>query len=209
MSNCTIYIVRHGQSVNNRDDVLSGHVDTDLTAEGKTQAKVLARKLSHIKFDEIYTSDLQRAIKTAELISGRRIIKDHQLTQLRERSFGQMEGTPAKHWRAMHKAEHYQKMPDDKRWTHKHRPDIESDHEVSVRYIKALQDLAKQHPGETLLIVAHGGALRALLIKLGYATLSDLPPGAMQNTSYAKLIYDGHELNVEETFGIDKSAGLS
>jgi len=50
--------------------------------------------------------------------------------------------------------------------------------------------------------------LRALLIKLGYATLSDLPPGAMQNTSYAKLVYDGHELNVEETFGIDKSAGL-
>jgi len=187
---------------------MSGHVDTDLTDEGKNQAKALAGKLSHINFDDIYTSDLQRAIKTAELISGRRVPKEHQLTQLRERSFGQMEGLPAKHWRAMHAAEHYQKLSDDKRWTHKHRPDIESDQEVAERYMEALLGLAKQHPGETLLIVAHGGALRALLIKLGYGTLSDLPPGSMQNTSYAKIIYDGHELKVEETAGINKLAGL-
>jgi broad specificity phosphatase PhoE len=208
MSICTLYIVRHGQSVFNRDDVLSGHGDPDLTDQGKTQAKALAGKLSHINFDEIYTSDLQRAIKTAELISGSYVPKEHQLTQLRERSFGQMEGKSAQHWRDMHQAEHYQKLSDDKRWTYKHRPDMESDHEVSERYIEAIQDLAKHHPGKTLLIVAHGGALRALLIKLGYATLSDLPPEAMQNTSYAKLIYDGHGLKVEETAGINKSAGL-
>jgi broad specificity phosphatase PhoE len=208
MKNCTIYIVRHGQSVHNRDDLLSGQGNPELTDQGKTQAKALALKLSHINFDEIYTSDLQRAIKTAELISGRTVLKEHQLTQLRERSFGQLEGESAQHWRDMHRAEHYQKLSDDDRWTHKHRPDIESDHEISARYIEALQDLAKRHPGETLLIVAHGGALRALLIKLGYSTLSNLPPGSMQNTSYAKLSYDGHELKVEETFGINKSAGL-
>jgi broad specificity phosphatase PhoE len=208
MTNCTLYIVRHGQSVHNRDDLLSGQGNPDLTDQGKTQAKALAVKLSHINFDEIYTSDLQRAIKTAELISGRTVPKEHQLTQLRERSFGQLEGKSAKHWRDMHTAEHYQKLSDDERWTHKHRPDIESDHEISERYAQAVQDLAKHHPGETLLIVAHGGALRALLIKLGYGTLSDLPPGSMQNTSYAKLIYDGHGLKVEETAGINKLAGL-
>lgn len=208
MNNCTIYLVRHGQSVYNQDDILSGQGDPALTGEGKRQAKTLATKLSHIKFDEIYTSDLQRAINTAELISGQTVPKAHQLTRLRERDFGKLEGQSAQHWRELHQTEHYQKLPDDQRWTHKHSPDIESEHEVSKRYLEAVEDIAKQHPGETLLIVAHGGGLRALLIRLGYATLRELPPGAMQNTSYAKFVYDGHKLNIKKVVGVNKPADL-
>lgn len=204
MKACTLYVVRHGQSVFNRDHILTGHSDSELSEEGEREAAALADKLSAIRFDAVYTSDLQRAVKTAEIISGKPVPRSHRLYELRERSFGRLEGQSAEHWRDLYRSEQYQKLPEAERWAYKHRPDIESDHEVSARYARAIRDIADQNPGKTVLIVAHGGALRALLVKLGYATLAELPPESLRNTGYAKLVYNGREFIVEATAGVTK-----
>jgi probable phosphoglycerate mutase len=83
MKQTVIYVIRHGQSTHNRDSILSGQVDPELTKEGIRQLIMARDKLSHIQFDEIYSSDLKRAAKTAEIIAGKPVHTTHQLPDLR------------------------------------------------------------------------------------------------------------------------------
>lgn len=61
-----VYIVRHGQSVNNRDKLWSGWMDIPLTEKGVTDAKKARKVLAGVEFDKVYSSDLIRARKTLE-----------------------------------------------------------------------------------------------------------------------------------------------
>jgi probable phosphoglycerate mutase len=92
-----IYLARHGQDQDNVNRILNGHRDKPLTEIGINQAKEVAEKIKEasIKFDVIFSSPLQRAFKTAEIIaeiSGNIIpIKEDLLI---ERDFGIMTGKP-------------------------------------------------------------------------------------------------------------------
>ena len=61
-----VYIVRHGQSVNNRDKLWSGWMDIPLTEKGVIDAQKAGKLLSGVKFDKVYSSDLIRARQTLE-----------------------------------------------------------------------------------------------------------------------------------------------
>jgi hypothetical protein len=61
-----VYIVRHGQSINNRDKLWSGWMDIPLTEKGVTDAQKAGKVLSGVEFDKIYSSDLIRARQTLE-----------------------------------------------------------------------------------------------------------------------------------------------
>lgn len=61
-----VYIVRHGQSVNNRDNLWSGWLDIPLTEKGVEDAKKAGKILSGVEFDKVYSSDLIRARQTLE-----------------------------------------------------------------------------------------------------------------------------------------------
>ena len=67
---CTIYLVRHGETDNNVNDIIQGQMKgISLNTTGKDQAKLAALKLKKIKFDAIYSSDLLRAKQTAQIIN--------------------------------------------------------------------------------------------------------------------------------------------
>ena len=90
-----IYVARHGQNLDNQKGILNGHRDEPLTELGEQQANKVAQKIkkSGLHFDVIYSSPLQRALKTAEIISNisgqpKPII----LQELIERDFGVMTG---------------------------------------------------------------------------------------------------------------------
>lgn len=87
-----IYIVRHGETVWNKNRLLQGSANIELSQEGIDLAKITGEKLADVHFDKIYSSPLSRAYETAKLIRGDRnieIIRDH---RLRELSFGSNEG---------------------------------------------------------------------------------------------------------------------
>ena len=63
-----IILVRHGETDYNRDRLLMGQLDIPLNDKGLTQAKTVAKVLVEKNISQIYTSDLQRATKTAEII---------------------------------------------------------------------------------------------------------------------------------------------
>ncbi|MFA5870291.1 MAG: histidine phosphatase family protein [Candidatus Paceibacterota bacterium] len=94
-----IYLARHGQDLDNASGILNGHRDQPLSEKGIEQAKETAEKIKEtgIYFDYVYSSPLQRAYKTAEIITN--IIgnkKPEPLADLIERDFGVMTGQQQK-----------------------------------------------------------------------------------------------------------------
>ena len=90
-----IYIVRHGQDQDNANGLLNGHRDTALTEIGLEQANQIATKIqeANLVFDKIYSSPLQRAYRTAEIIANRlQLPQPEKLDLLIERDYGIMSG---------------------------------------------------------------------------------------------------------------------
>lgn len=209
MSNsyCTFYVVRHGQTEWNSQGRYQGQKDSPLTEKGIQQAKDVAGKLKHIKFDVIFSSDLLRAKRTAEFIA-----LEHQLAvttteALRERNFGSVEGkTEAEIREELQEVmEEYDKLTPEEKYSYKFVENMESDDEIANRLVTYIREIAVGYEGKTVLLVCHGGLMRAFLIKIGFGTHAELPPKSIANTAYFKMLSDGVDFSIKETEGIHKT----
>jgi broad specificity phosphatase PhoE len=72
-----VYIVRHGETEENKQKIIQGHLDTPLNSEGERQADLVAHALKDVPFDVCYSSDLRRAVDTAK-----RILVNHSRAEL-------------------------------------------------------------------------------------------------------------------------------
>ena len=88
----TVYLTRHGQTVWNLDKRLQGSGNSELTDHGIEQAEQLKKRVDSIQLDTIYTSPLERARKTANIIRGNRNIEIIEVDAFKEISFGEYEG---------------------------------------------------------------------------------------------------------------------
>jgi 2,3-bisphosphoglycerate-dependent phosphoglycerate mutase len=114
---------------------------------GREQARALADELADVRLDAIYASDLARARATAEVVAEAHGLEVRVDPRLRERSFGSWEGLTREDIAA---------FPEGSRH------DGESDDEVRSRVLEAVEEIARAHPGEQVLVVSHGGALNTL-----------------------------------------------
>lgn len=89
-----IYVVRHGQTDWNKENILLGSTNKPLNEIGIKQAYQLKEKLKKIKFDHIITSTLERAVETANIVSNNGPIITNE--KLKERDYGKLEGTRPK-----------------------------------------------------------------------------------------------------------------
>ena len=87
-------LVRHGETDWNAARRLQGHTDIDLNARGLAQAQQMAHAIKkiHLAFDVLYTSDLQRAAKTAKAIEQLFDVSAISSAELRERHLGALQG---------------------------------------------------------------------------------------------------------------------
>lgn len=160
----TIVMVRHGETQGNVDDKAQGHFDVSLTERGRTQAQAVARRLSDIEFDAVYSSDLKRAFDTAKAITAHHPELQIQTSpRLREYHFGDYEDSP---WEEVNNAN-----PElHQRWKNLNtRIDVEFPGGESMlgaweRVGGVLKKILSenQRGGQTILIVGHGGSLQAL-----------------------------------------------
>lgn len=166
--------VRHGITEWNQRGIIQGVTDIPLSEEGLTQARLLAERLSNEgeQWDGIYCSDLQRAWKTAEILSERLGIPLQTDVRLRERSFGAAEGTT--------EAERLARWGKDWRQLV---PDQESDEIIRARGHEFVDELIENHPGEAWLIVTHGSFLARMLQSL----CRDLEDSHLRNMSLTIL----------------------
>ncbi len=205
MSNkyCTFYIVRHGETEWNVKRIMQGHSDSLLTNNGKQQAAMLASELKDIQFDAIYSSDLLRTQKTAEILRLERKLVINTTKMLRERYFGHFEGKTFDEF-AQHQKEYikkYEKATDEEKRKFKY-PGTESDEEIISRLILFLREIAVTNADKKILVVSHGGVMKALLVHLGFGTYDELATLIIANASYIKLESDGVDFVIKETSGI-------
>ena len=158
----TLYFVRHGQTKANADGVLQGQTDVPLDEVGVQQAKLLASRLKNVHFDKIYSSDLSRALVTAQAIADTREIIV--TPQLREWNFGIWQGMKISVIKEKFAALHQIYSADDPAFTV---DGGESTAEFQQRAADFMREIARKHPGETVLCVSHGGFIsRALRVVL-------------------------------------------
>ena len=196
----TFYIVRHGETDWNTKKLIQGITDNPLNAKGEIQAKELGEKLRHIKFDMAFSSDLLRAKRTAEIIALEHQLEVQTTNFLRERDYLSLEGQSSDIYRTYDKL--MEKLSHEDRRRHRIVDGIENDEELVSRIFTFLRETAITHPGKTILMVTHGGILRALIIHLGIMSYKDTYQ--VKNTAYITLSSDGIEFFVKETEGIEK-----
>ncbi len=196
---CTIYIVRHGQTDWNVSKTSQGQIDIPLNKVGEAQAFDLGEKLKQIHFDAFFTSDLIRAKRTAEILNIERQLAIQTTEALRERNFGTYQGKPIDeaHNRLYKLLEDYKDHP------HIIESNVETNEQIVSRALTFIREMSVEYGGKTVLLVSHGGLMRTLLVHLAYCTSKQIPYiGAINNTAYIKLLSDGPDIQVQETFGI-------
>ncbi len=153
-----LIIIRHSETEWNLDGRMQGHSDSDLTPLGLRQAEATAARLAGEKAHALHSSDLARALRTAEVIAratGLPVVPD---PRLRERDMGLFQGLTFDQIR--------EQYPEDYRQFASRRTDYiipygESMQQCYDRVIGGLQAIAHQHPGRRVVVVTHGGPLSA------------------------------------------------
>jgi broad specificity phosphatase PhoE len=194
---CTLYLVRHGETDWNKKKLIQGVTDVPLNKKGERQAEELAQKLTGVKFDAVFSSDLVRAKRTAEIISLEKKLAVKTTKALRERFFGQFEGLSYTRYNKK-----IVSLLKEYRLRAKKIRELEGDEEMMARLIPFLREVAVGYFGKSVLMLSHGGIMRAFLIHLGFATYETLPSGSISNLAYVKLRCDGVDFFIEETEGV-------
>ena len=151
-----LILVRHGVTGHNSSRRFCGHSDIKLSAEGRRQVERLRDRLVNEKIDAVYSSDLKRAMATAEPISSGHEVEIVACPELREVNYGSCEGLTFQ--------EISDQYPDVAEGCINFTPELvfpegESFKEFIERSSKFLDRLDKHQPSETILIVSHSGPL--------------------------------------------------
>jgi 2,3-bisphosphoglycerate-dependent phosphoglycerate mutase len=168
--NAVLYAVRHGETEWNSVEKQQGHLDSPLTENGIRQAQFLADGLAKKNIDILFSSDLGRAMQTAEIIGERLSLRIHTDMRLRERHFGIMQSLTRK--------EFEERFPAEARKLHSNDPDYvlpggESARQLFNRCIECAEELAGNHAGKNILIVGHGGVLKSFFHKATNLSLAE------------------------------------
>lgn len=156
-----LYLVRHGVTDWNAEGRLQGQSDTPLAPEGIEQARKLASRLSQEKIDAVWSSDLQRARQSAEIIANPHGLEVILSPVLREASFGLWEGLTESEIIALGQEDQWRNYRANS-LTHRP-PEGELLEEICERMLKVLEQIKVANPSGTVVVVGHGGSLRAIL----------------------------------------------
>ena len=199
---CTIYLVRHGESEGNIGRVVGGN--PALTGNGKKQAAETAKKLKDIHFDAVFSSNLIRAKQTAEIIAAERKLAIETRDIIKERGYGALEGSNVDKLDEKIKEARagLEKLLDKVKLRNVYPEGMENNEDMASRMITFLREIATAYPGKTVLIVSHGGIMRAFLIHVGFGTYENFKPMDIGNAAFVKIATDGIEFKILETDGI-------
>ncbi len=164
-----LYLARHGETVDNANQILQGRTQGMLNEKGQEQAENLAKSLDGIQIDAVIASDLKRAVDTAEVIAKRRSLPLITTPLLRERDWGAFTG---------------RFIPDlkDVQWP----DDVESMDAMMERARLFMDWLRRDYSQKTVVAVGHG-IINKVIQAVYYNTRTNKIP-RMTNAEVRKLI---------------------
>ncbi len=195
-----IYLIRHGETDQNKKKCLQGRCDIELNEYGRELARATARGLQDVDFDMIYTSPLKRAMETADIIRGKRQIPIIIEERIQEISFGDYEGlcfgkdgysVPDKDFMNFFtKPEEYETPPEG-----------ESFAEIIARTGVFLKELVgnTEYQDKTILLSTHGCALKAILANVRNTPIAEFwGEGVHKNCGVSLIEVNGENMQVLE-----------
>lgn len=181
----TWYLVRHGETEWNRTGRMQGHTGVPLSAEGRRQAARLGERLRDVDFAAVYCSDLPRAAETARIIAADRDLAISNESDLREFSYGEWEGLTLEEVETRYPGALAERIEagGNLGWT---APGGESAVDALQR-VRRFTTRASESLGvrEDILVVAHGGSVRALAVCLLDLADDDFWKFRVDNTALA------------------------
>ena len=163
------YLVRHGETAWNRDGRIHGHADVGLNEHGKQQMCALAKRLAGCNLAAVYASDLSRAVESAQILVEGHSIPIETDSDLREFAYGEWEGLTAEEAEARNPEDYARRMALDVDAFAA--PGGENTGQLLHRVRRFYERVVARHePSANVLVVAHAGSIRALLV-----CLLDLP----------------------------------
>ena len=172
-----LIIVRHGETIENVNGICQGQTHGTLSARGKQQNKLLAKKLNKVKIHKIYTSPLKRALETAREIHNYHRIELEQTDQLSEWYLGKLQG---------------EKFPEFFDLT-KLDDDMENAVLVKKRLLTLMKRIATEHKNETVMLVSHGLTIKVLISILKNIRIDKVQEiELMKNSDYKYFIVDNN-----------------
>ena len=189
----TITLARHGETDWNAERRFQGHADPPLNERGREQARALAGALGDTPLKAIYSSDLRRSEETARIVGDTRGIEPEPRSELREIDVGE--------WSGLTFPEIEERYPEGVR-RHREGGDGWEEGEphaaMQQRVVTAVRRIASEHPDESVLVVIHGGTMRALMAA---AEAVDFPTyrrshtgNSFENGSFVRIAVENGEL---------------
>lgn len=183
----TLFLIRHGETKWNTLGKFQGCTDIDLSDEGILQANFLKERMKD-SFDFIYSSPLRRASDTANIICSNTDIKPQIEPSIREINFGEWEGLTIKEIKELY-PDAFQVWRTDELTG----PIVGGDLSIkmaSIRAKEAILKIVNRHKGQRIVIVAHGGIIKAGLIGLFDWKMTMYHQIILGNTSICKLSFN-------------------
>lgn len=188
-----LFLIRHAESVWNRDGVVQGFRDCELSDLGREQAHRLAQRLAAEQFDAVYSSTATRAVETARIALGDKV-SVVPVGDIREINLGVWEGRRA--------ADLKRELPEatDLWFRAPSKVHIEGAERLGAfrrRVVRAIDSIVERHPNETVAVFTHGGVICIYLTGMLGLRLDDMWRFMAHNGSVTKLIYPAGRPRIE------------
>ena len=193
-------LIRHAQTVWNREKKIQGHSDSPLTPEGERQASRWGRILRQFPWNRLLASDTGRARTTADIINAYLKVPLTVDSRLREQDWGCWAGKTIPQIEA--EAPQVLNEQVNAGWDFCP-PGGESRRRVLERSQKALQEAARRYPGQILLVVSHEGVVKCLIYDLCGRRFMRGEPALLESYQLHWLIHRRSGLQIEKVNAIE------
>lgn len=195
-----LYLVRHGETDWNLQHRIQGSTDIPLNDTGRAQAAATGELLARRNWDAVLSSPLSRALETAAIVAAAvGLPTPITVDELVERNYGEAEGLTDVEIDALFPGD----LPVPGRETREH---------VADRVLPALMAIAESHADQAVIVVSHGGVIRAVLNAIdpdgSYGIIRN---GSMHSFSHEEgslrivAFNDPIEVESQESVGIDRA----
>ena len=145
----TIYLIRHGETVDNARQIMQGQTQGKLNDHGIQQAETVSKRLAEEPIDAVVASDLYRAVETAEIIARPHHLPVVTTPLLRERDWGAFTGRFIPDLKGL-------VWPDD----------VESEETMMMRAVDFLEYITATYPDQRVVAVGHGISIKLSLLSM-------------------------------------------
>ena len=201
-----IYIIRHGESSSNIGRTFTGQIDAELSELGRAQAERVAKYFEKINVDAVFSSDLTRAVQTAQPFADSKGLEIVTSPELREINAGLWQGLPF--------TDIEKRFPDTYRvW----RSDIgssrcdggESVADLAKRVYSYILKTAKENEGKSVAIFTHATPVRSFLSLVTQGDLHKMSDiNWVKNASVSKFLFENDSFSVEFTSDVSHLDGM-